>query len=129
MSDENMQIKEISVSSQIDRQNFIGTIFENPKKGTMTVTRISKDAIYFISGKSTLSLSLNIIDETYKAFKRNLCSCNDLKRYKPDIYSSKEGGNDENCLFFFHVLNALNLINGDIGGKGKRKSPYFAHIK
>jgi len=101
-------------------------IFENPKKGTSVIVKITKDIIKYKRENSFISIPILSIFEVYNSFKGTKCTSSDLKLYKPKLFS--KAGHSCNCTFTFLVLKELNLCD-EILGKGVRNSPYYVNIK
>ncbi|QXM05185.1 hypothetical protein [Crassaminicella indica] len=103
--------------------------FENPGGGISTIKSITEKSIVYMRGNSRFYLNFSDIEQAYSYFKGKICTTNDLKEYKPQIFDSKHKGHSCNCTFFFLLLKHLDLIEGDIQGSGRRGNPFYIKIK
>lgn len=107
----------------------VGIVFQNPGKGTSTIKAVNEKNIVYMRRKSRLYLKFADIEQAYNTFKGKICTTNNLKEYKPEIFDSKQNGHSCNCTFFFSLLKFLDLIEGDIQGSGRKGSPFYVKIR
>lgn len=112
------------------KTNFpVGTVMENPSRGTTTIKKISYETISYIRGKSTITVKYDDLFEAYKKFKDQTITGTDLSSYAPQVFSSKArpSGHDCNRTLLFLILSKLSLAS-DIEGKGTRGAPFYINI-
>jgi hypothetical protein len=107
----------------------VGTIFDNPRKGTSVITSVSDNGISYLRGKATIYVSFQDLFEALQHFSGSRVSSTDLKSYKPSVFDSKgtNPGHSCNCTFLFMVLKKIG-IPLEIGGQGIKGDPYFVEI-
>lgn len=103
-------------------------VFNNPGKGTSTVTKITQDHITYMRGHSKMTVKLDELEKAYEQFYGSKCSTNDLKQYKPSVFSSKDKGHSCNCTFLFSILQYLHL-SSEIKGRGVQGDPFYVIIE
>jgi len=89
----------------------IGTIFNNPGGGTTTIHKYSDNKLFYIRGKSKISMSFEDIFNTYTTFKGTQVTTNDLKKYNNhfDSKARKPSGHNCNCTSLFMILHRIGL--------------------
>ena len=102
-------------------------IFDNPGRGTSTVTALSDRGISYVRGRSVIYFSFQDIFDAFEYFKGSRVSSNDLKSYRRIVFDSKANGHSCNCTFLFMVLKKMGIAS-EIGGRGVKGSPYFVDI-
>jgi len=107
----------------------VGTVLNNPSKGTSVVKSYTEKNIYYVRGISTISVGYSELYDAYRHFKGKVVSASDLKRYNPHVFDSqgKQPGHSCNCTFLFLILGELGLIDG-VHGQGVRGNPYYVKI-
>ena len=105
----------------------VGTIFDNPGKGTSTVTALSDRGISYLRGRSVIYFSFQDIFDAFEYFNGGKVTSNDLKSYRPIVFDSKANGHSCNCTFLFMLLKKMGIAS-EIGGQGAKGSPYFVDI-
>lgn len=103
----------------------VGTVLDNPEKGTSTILPYSSGDICYQRGKSPFSLPLRETFDVYTKYKGKTCTSNDLKEFRPKLFSPKRHGC--NCSFFFMVLHEIGLCS-DIRRESHGNSPFCAEI-
>ena len=98
-------------------QKFGFIILRHPKLVAIKITKID-DKIHYTRGKSNISLSINVILETYAHFKGQICSTNALKDFDKIVYGNKPC----NCIIF--ILLMSKAFNTPISGKGVKGDPF-----
>ena len=104
-----------------------GLILKNGKTKSK-ILDIKNEKIKFEHGgtKNPLFLSISDIFYVYKLLiKLNKVKTSQLRKFKPKVFDSQQGGHTCNCVFAFMILKRLGLINGNIKGKGKKGAPYY----
>ncbi len=114
---------------KVKRSTYVGEVFQNPKKGTSTVTRISDCCIYYIRGKSTIPLPINAYIDVCKKYKGQICCSTDLINYLPNVFSTKHNGHDCNRTFLFLLAEKMQLLEGGIMGKGEPGNAFYVKFK
>ena len=104
-------------------------VFDNPGGGTSIVVRITDDYIWYKRKNSTMPLPIHAYFKVISDFKSKKCSSTDLKKYMPDVFSSKYNGHDCNCTFLFRIAEKAELLVNGIQGKGKCGSPFYVVFK
>lgn len=128
VSNESEIIKGILVKKLLENIS-VGDVFENPGGGTSTVINISEDRICYRRGKSNIYLNFKDIEEVYNYYKGRACYSNDLKKFRPTVFDSSQNGHSCNCAFLFKVFSKLELLEGDLEGRGVRGDPFYVEIK
>jgi len=105
----------------------VRTIFDNPRKGTSTVTALSNRGISYVRGRSVISFSFQDIFGALEYFKGGRVTSNDLKSYRPAVFGSKAKGHSCNFSFLFILFKKMGIAS-EIGGQGGKGSPYFVDI-
>lgn len=96
----------------------LGSIsWKNPKSGSSIIYKID-DKIHYTRGKSNISLSIDVILETYAHFKGHMCSTTCLKSFNQKVYGNKPC----NCIIF--ILLMSKAFNTPISGKGVKGDPF-----
>lgn len=119
----------ILLQEQILRSIKKDMIFENPRSGTSTITKITPEKIVYTRGSSRITLNIADIICAYQKFAGENCSSVDLRKYKPKVFDSKQNGHSCNCTFLFTILNEIGLTEGGIQGEGKAYKPYYVKFK
>jgi hypothetical protein len=52
-----------------------------------------------------------------------------LKKFRPTVFDSSQNGHSCNCTFLFIIFSKLNLLEGNIEGRGVRGDPFYVEIK
>ncbi|WDV48065.1 hypothetical protein PV797_10295 [Clostridiaceae bacterium M8S5] len=104
-----------------------GLVFVNPGGGTSEIIKVTDRKITYKRGNSKISLSIESIQDVYDEFKSKQCTSSELKKYKQEVFSSKDNGHSCNCTFLFSLLNYLNLAS-EIKGKGVKNNPFYVEI-
>jgi hypothetical protein len=105
----------------------VGTIFDNPGKGTSAVTALSDRGISYVRGRSVIHFSYQDIFDAFEYFNGAAVTSNDLKSCRPTVFGSKANGHSCNCTFLFMLLRKIG-ISSEIGGRGVKGRPYFVDI-
>jgi len=105
----------------------VGTIFDNPGKGTSTVTALSDRGISYVRGSSLIYFSFQDIFDAFEYFNGGRVTSNDLKSYRRTVFDSKTNGHSCNCTFLFMLLKKMGIVS-EIGGQGVKGKPYFVNI-
>ncbi len=105
----------------------VGTIFDNPGKGTSKVIALFNRGILYARGKSVIPLSFQDILDAFEYFNGGRVSSNDLKAYRPTVFDSKKNGHSCNCTFLFMLLKEMGRAS-EVGGQGVKRSPFFVDI-
>ena len=105
--------------------------FKNPKGGTSLIVGINTTAVTYRRGKSDIRVHFADLYGAYDHFKVQRVSSTNLQRFAPNVYDSKArpAGHSCNCTFLFHLLQRLNLAEGDLEGKGVRGNPFSLVLK
>jgi hypothetical protein len=104
----------------------LGKTMDNPGRGTSAIMAYtSAGNIRYKRNTSLISIPIIEIYNAYREFKGRRCSANDLKEFRPDVFSSKRHGC--NCSFFFMVLRAMGLCS-EIRRAGNGNSPFCVDI-
>ena len=109
----------------------VGYEFENPKRGTSRILNIDTSAVSYRRGVSTIRVRLTDLYEAYNHFKGQRVSSTDLSHFAPSVFDSnaRPAGHSCNCIFLFHLLQKLNLAEGNLEGNGVRGNPYSLIFK
>ena len=102
----------------------IGEVFENPRKGTSTISAITETQIVYIRGGSQLRLPIDVAVSVINDFKGKHCTSNDLRSYHKAFAT-----HGCNCTFLFRIVEKLDLIEGGIKGTGTAGSPFEVDFK
>jgi len=105
----------------------VGTIFDNPGKGTSTVTALSDRRVSYLRGRSVIHFSFQDIFDVFEYFNGGKVTSNDLKSYRPIVFDSKANGHSCNCTFLFMLFGKMEIAS-EIGGQGVKGKPYFVDI-
>ncbi len=107
----------------------VGTILENPGKGTSEISGYSDKNISYIRRKSTIRVAFKDLFNAYSHFRGQQVSSSMLKDFESKVFDSnaRPAGHSCNCTFFFLILVRLNLA-GKIEGKGVTRNPFFVNI-
>ena len=102
-----------------------GTILPNPGGGYTKIKGYSKQRVRYVRGKSTISLNITDLFDTYIQFRGRGVSSRDLRNYAPGVFDSaaRPAGHSCNCTFLFVVLTKLGLADG-VSGAGKAHHPF-----
>ena len=105
----------------------VGTIFDNPGKGTSAVTALSDHGISYVRGRSVIHFSFQDIFDAFEYFNWGRVTSNDLKSYRPTVFDSKANDHSCNCTFLFMLLRKIGIVS-EISGQGVEGKPYFVDI-
>ncbi len=104
------------------------TEIPNLKKGTTTISNYNKTQVIYCRKNSKIWVNFSDLLDAYNHFKGKCVSTSDLRDFRPEIYSSKDGGHDCNCTFLFQFLLAAKKVD-DIHGRGVAHDPFWVEIK
>lgn len=109
----------------------LGYEFDNPGGGTSRILDIDASAIAYLRGVSRIRVSLSDLYEACERFRGQRVSSTDLRRFAPSVFDStaRPAGHSCNCTFLFHLLQKLNLTDGNLEGAGVRGNPYSVVLK
>lgn len=106
----------------------VGMVFQNPRRGTSEIVKISAEMIVYKRGKSRFYLRLDDIADVYAQFSGKKCTTNDLKDYNPQVFRSGGKGHGCHTTFIFMLLDYLGLTKHGICGRGVAGDPFYVEI-
>jgi hypothetical protein len=118
-------MKKASLQSELLEHIKVGDIFDNPGGGTSVVVSVNNEKIGYVRKNSAMYLTISAFIDTCSFFQGKRCSTSDLKKYNPEVFSSKHNGHDCHCTFLFSLAERLGLLDGSINGSGKRGDPFY----
>lgn len=111
----------------------VGDVFQNPQKGTSTISSITDGYITYIRGSSPLRLPVSVLFSVINDFSGKKCSSTDLRKYLPEVFDSHNPngrkGHSCNCTFLFRVVERMGLIENGIQGGGTSGNPFYIVFK
>lgn len=107
----------------------IGTIIQNPGRGTTLIKSYSKGKIYYQRGKSTMSVKFSDLHAAYFHFVGRRMATTDLRQFKPFVFdsSARPAGHSCNCTLLFLLLFGMRLC-GDVEGAGRIGNPFYVKV-
>jgi hypothetical protein len=116
-----MNLKEFasSVKSKVP----VGTVLENPRRGTSTILSYDGDRVCYERGHSRFYIDLAELGEAVEHFKGQYVTTAALKEFKPGVYDSSQRGHNCNCTLLFLLLREVGTIR-KIQGTGKSGDPF-----
>ncbi len=103
----------------------VGTILNNPRKGSSEIISYRADTVTYRRGVSTIRASLVVFFNVYVKYSGVSVSSNDLRSYLPAVFDSKArpAGHSCNCTFLFVSFQRMGLA-GELSGKGVSGAPF-----
>lgn len=107
----------------------VGTVFNNPGRGTSTVTKLGEYKISYRRGSSTMSIRYSDLYEAYSTFKGKKLLSTELKHLWPSIFDSAARPAGHSCHSTFLMLILMRLdLSSQIYGKGRIGNPFFVNL-
>jgi hypothetical protein len=104
------------------------TVLNNPGGGTTTIVDFNDEKIKYKRRNSDFRVKYADLFDAFDHFRGKRVSTNDLKAFRPKVFSSKNSGHDCNCTFLFQFLQTAGKVDG-IHGDGKRNRPFWVVIQ
>jgi hypothetical protein len=103
----------------------VGTVFNNPGRGTSEVVKIDVEKIAYLRGGSRFYVRIKDLYAAYLKFKGTRITTQELKEFSPEVFDSaaRPAGHNCNCTFMFLVLERSGLAS-ELKGSGVRGNPY-----
>jgi hypothetical protein len=99
----------------------------NLKKGITTIINYNTTQVIYQRGDAKIWVNFIDLYDAYDHFKGKRVKTTDLKVFRSEIYSSKDGGHDCNCTFLFQFLLEAKKVDG-IHGRGVAHDPFWVEI-
>jgi hypothetical protein len=100
------------------------TVLRNPVNGNeSTLVNCDEVKIRYLRRKRSFYVRTRDLYEAYEKFIGGDVTNNDLKRFRPEVFDSRNGGHDCHCTFFLLALQKMRIA-GELWGAGKRGSPF-----
>ncbi len=103
----------------------VGTVLQNPLKGTSVVEKYTETSICYKRGKSSLYIKNSLIESAYKNFVGKKVSAKDLANFDID-FSSKQ--HHCNATFFLMLMDYCGFSKSGIHGAGKTGNPFYIDL-